>query len=161
MEGAPMHKIYLDPNVFVIHNFISIEEKDLLLNLDIETQNLIRSRISLIFDNVFEVVGSGMVRTKNQGDKELPHSDQHKDRCQCVSCINKSADSPTWEATAAIYLNRDYSGGTIHYTNQDIYYEPKALDLLVHPASEEYTHETLAVESGAKQVVLFFYKSKI
>lgn len=156
-----MDKIYLDPNVFVIHNFISIEERDLLIDLDSETQDIVKKRLSLLFNNTLDVVGSGVVRIKSKGDKELPHSDQHKIECKCPSCINKDADSPTWEATAAIYLNKDYSGGTIRYIGQDLSYDPKELDLLVHPASEEYTHETLAVESGFKVVVLFFYKSKI
>lgn len=156
-----MDKIYLDSNVFVIHNFISIEEKDLLLQMDTVTQNIIKERLSLLFDNIFDVVGSGVIRIKAQGDKELPHSDQHNNECQCVSCIGKTVSSPTWEATAAIYLNSDYSGGTIHYIKQDISYDPKELDLIVHPASEEYTHETLEVESGFKKVILFFYRSNI
>ena len=156
-----MDKIYIDPSVFVIHNFISIEERDLLVEADSNTQDIVKKRLSLLFNNTLDVVGSGIVRIKYQGDKELPHSDQHKIECQCPSCINKNTDSPVWEATAAIYLNKDYSGGTIHYVNQDIYYDPKELDLLVHPASEEYTHETLAVERGFKMVILFFYRSKI
>jgi hypothetical protein len=155
-----MDKIYLDPNVFVIHNFISIKEKDLLIEMDPETQDVIKARLSSLFDNTLDVVGSGVVRTKFQGDKELPHADQHSIECQCTSCINKKANNPTWEATAAIYLNKDYAGGTIHYTNQNISYDPEDLDLLVHPASEEYTHETFPIISGFKQIVLFFYKLK-
>ena len=154
-----MDRVYLDPKVFVIHNFISIEEKELLMDMDTATHDAIKSRLSLLFDNTLEIVGSGAVRTKFQGDKELPHSDQHPDGCKCISCINRSIDRPTWEATAAIYLNKDYTGGTIHYTNQDIFYDPEPLDLLVHPASEEYTHETLPILGGFKQIILFFYKS--
>ena len=155
-----MDKVYLDPNIFVIHNFISIKEKELLLQMDIAPQDLIKARLAMIFDNALDVIGSGVVRTKFQGDKELPHADQHSTECQCVSCINRGLDSPTWEATAAIYLNKDYTGGSIHYTNQDISYSPEGLDLLVHPASEEYTHETFPILGGFKQIILFFYKSK-
>lgn len=156
-----MDKVYLDPNIFIINNFVSIEEKELLLAMDTVTQDVIKKRLSMLFDNTLDVVGSGVLRSKLQGHKELPHADQHPLQCECISCTTKGLERPTWTATAAIYLNKDYVGGTIHYINQDISYDPKELDLLVHPASEEYTHETLPIIDGCKQMVLFFYKPKM
>ncbi|MFZ9377015.1 MAG: 2OG-Fe(II) oxygenase [Candidatus Fonsibacter ubiquis] len=141
----------LDENVFIIKNFLSNDEFDDALRGDF---NLIKLKISNIFNNQYSVKGSGRIRVLNVGEFMEPHSDQHKDSCRCGYCSLGHNNKKIY--AAVIYLNDDYSGGEIFYTNKNIKHKPSANSLICHPASEEYTHEVLPVLTGERKSISFF-----
>lgn len=55
-----------------------------------------------------------------------------------------------------VYLNDDYSGGEIYYPKRNISYKPKAGDLIIHSAFDEYSHGVKEVLSGTRYVYANF-----
>lgn len=55
-----------------------------------------------------------------------------------------------------IYLNDDFDGGEIHYPNQKISYKPKAMSMIMHPATQEYIHEVKEVVGNTRYCLAFF-----
>lgn len=55
-----------------------------------------------------------------------------------------------------IYLNDDFDGGEIYYTNQNISYKPKAKSMIIHPATQEYTHGVNKVVGNTRYALAFF-----
>lgn len=55
-----------------------------------------------------------------------------------------------------IYLNEDYEGGQIHYKDLDIFYKPKAGDLIVHYAG--LLHGVTEVSSGIRYIFTMFVR---
>jgi len=49
-----------------------------------------------------------------------------------------------------VYINDNYEGGEIYYPNQNIYYKPKAGDLLIHSSEEKCMHGVRTVMSGVR-----------
>jgi len=61
-----------------------------------------------------------------------------------------------------LYLNtqdKDFTGGELHYTKLGISYFPVAGDLVIHPGSEEYSHEVKDVTSGVRYMMSAFAKT--
>lgn len=142
---------YLDEKIFTIEKFLDNEEFDFLLHGDF---NLIKIKISKIFNNKYIVNGSGKIRVLGPGEFMPAHSDQHKDSCKCGYCSLGHNNKKIY--AAVIYLNDDYSGGEIFYINKNIKHKPSANSLICHPASEEYTHEVLPVLTGERKSISFF-----
>jgi len=60
------------------------------------------------------------------------------------------------------YLNDDYEGGGLHFSQQDIMYTPKAGDVVIFPSNYMYPHRAMPVESGTKYslVTMLDYSDK-
>lgn len=60
------------------------------------------------------------------------------------------------------YLNDDYEGGGLHFSQQDIMYIPKAGDLVIFPSTYMYPHRAMPVISGRKYslVTMLDYSDK-
>lgn len=56
------------------------------------------------------------------------------------------------------YLNDNYVGGELVFTNLDLKISPKANSILIFPSEPEYAHEVLPVTYGNKYVILTFLK---
>lgn len=55
-----------------------------------------------------------------------------------------------------IYLNDDFDGGEIYYPNQIVSYKPKQKSMIIHPATEEYTHGVNEVTGNTRYCLAFF-----
>jgi hypothetical protein len=55
-----------------------------------------------------------------------------------------------------IYLNDNFDGGEIYYPNQDFFYKPKERSMIIHPATEEYTHGVKEVVGNTRYCLAFF-----
>jgi hypothetical protein len=57
-----------------------------------------------------------------------------------------------WASVA--YINEDYNGGELFFTNKNIELKPPKGSILVFPATEEYEHGVRSVKSGPVRYVL-------
>jgi hypothetical protein len=60
------------------------------------------------------------------------------------------------------YLNDDYEGGGLHFSQQDVLYTPKAGDVVIFPSTYMYPHRAMPVENGTKYslVTMLDYSDK-
>lgn len=60
------------------------------------------------------------------------------------------------------YLNDDYEGGGLHFSQQNIMYTPKAGDVVIFPSTYMYPHRAMPVENGTKYslVTMLDYSEK-
>jgi hypothetical protein len=84
--------------------------------------------------------GNGMGEHSDVGD-----NDPHQTRFGLVLYLNTQ--------------NKDFTGGELHYTKLGISYFPVAGDLVIHPGSEEYSHEVKDVTSGVRYMMSSFAKT--
>jgi len=155
-----LNKIYLEKNIFIINDFITEEEQAGILDGSwIDYREQIKSRISILFDNQFDVYGQGTVRKLVVGESTEAHSDQHETGCECGSCINNP--DLYFFYGIVLYLNDNFTGGQLTYTKKDILYTPTARSLICHPASLEYEHRVLEVLSGERKFISFFLQQNI
>ncbi len=59
-----------------------------------------------------------------------------------------------------LYLNDNYKGGEIYYPNVNVEIKPSALSLVLHPAHEAYRHGVKKVSSGTRYSMTVFVKLK-
>jgi len=59
--------------------------------------------------------------------------------------------------SAIVYLNDDYKGGTITFTNIDKSFKPKANTIMIFPSSEHFSHSADPVISGTKYAIIGFW----
>ena len=143
---------HLDPNIFVIENFITKKEQDQLLAGEYVEE--LKIKVSDLFTQKYKVSGLGVVRELLSGESTPAHSDQHSPECSCGYCILNLNVKKLYGVV--IYLNSDYSGGELYYTKRGITHSPKENSLICHPASEDYEHEVLRVTSGTRKFISFF-----
>jgi len=67
---------------------------------------------------------------------------------------------PSFKYGVVLYLNDDYQGGEIYYTNMGIEFKPEACSLVLHPAHEAYRHGVKKVLSGTRYSMTSFLKLK-
>jgi hypothetical protein len=147
--------IKIENSIFLIEDFLTKEE---LVNILSETstnwQTQIKDRVSKLFDYKYVVEGIGNIKKLKSGESTEAHSDQHNSKCDCGWCIDNKDKKFVYGVV--IYLNNDYTGGEVRYTQKNIIHKPVAGSLLCHPASEEYEHEVLTVNFGERKYITFF-----
>ncbi len=55
--------------------------------------------------------------------------------------------------SVVIYLNDDYEGGEIEFTNFNLKFKPKANTMIIFPSNFAYTHKAHPVTSGTKYAI--------
>lgn len=154
-----MIKTYLDPNIFVVDNFITEEERiGILDGTWVDRKEKIKSRISSLFNDKLSVSGNAGIRELSSGEFTEPHSDQHEVGCTCGYCINNI--NSFFLYGVVLYLNDDFTGGELRYTKKGITHKPLARSLVCHPAFSDYEHEVLEVTSGTRKLISFFLEEK-
>ena len=74
------------------------------------------------------------------------------------SCIYEKADRSWYkiqdrDLSMLIYLNDDFTGGGLTFTNFNYHFRPKVGDLLVFPSDNRYEHQAEKVESGIRYCI--------
>jgi CDGSH-type Zn-finger protein len=160
------------PGIYIISDFISQdqvkevmdflkENKDNTLTIEDTDQNskMMDNRIidindkglsildidfNPIFNNLYSVLPIANIIKYEIGDVFPPHQDTS------VYCPIES----DWGLV--LYINDDYEGGELYYTEKNITYRPKSGDLLIHGATKEFTHGTTPIISGTKYIATSF-----
>lgn len=86
------------------------------------------------------LTGFATLQRMQEGVQLKSHTDQHTD--------------PSIRYAAILYLNDDYSEGTLFFENKNIDLRPKPGELLVFPGDEEYEHGVRHVGKGPIRYVL-------
>jgi hypothetical protein len=155
-------------NIHIINNFISDEDANALISLcgslspqhaPGQWEEMIFSgpEVSAILDkykekavetinNIFKVDsrfcgGSYVVRWSN-GKKMDLHVDD--------------LGSGENQLSGVLYLNEDYSGGSIVFPTHNLHIKPKRFELIVFPGNLNYAHEVTEVISGTRFTVPFW-----
>lgn len=87
-----------------------------------------------------ELTGFGTLQRMQEGVQLKSHTDQHTD--------------PSIRYAAILYLNDDYTDGTLFFENKDKDFRPKPGELLIFPGNEEYEHGVRHVGKGPIRYVL-------
>lgn len=87
-----------------------------------------------------ELTGFATLQRMQEGVQLKSHTDQHTD--------------PSIRYAAILYLNDDYTDGTLFFANKNIDLRPKPGELLVFPGNEEYEHGVRHVGKGPIRYVL-------
>lgn len=122
-----------------------VHKNEHLNNIDKKCNNIIDSalkkykEIFLIDDEIFNVEGFQMLKYEVGGQYKA-HHDAYPAAKRSVSVV--------------IYLNDDYKGGEIEFTNFDLKIKPKAGTLILFPSNYPYKHISHPVTSGTKYVLV-------
>jgi len=182
-----MEKIFLDPNIYYIENFILDEDIKIILeeyknndgweksgsfymlhNFSQKTRNLLqhyKEKVELLINNENDSVNfafSLSMFKKTEGEWAInPHPDRF------VPESNIDYNDPHNQSTSAhvtkgyiIYFNDDYEGGEIVYLEKNITFRPKKGMILVHSGFPEYTHAVKAISSGERYMMTGFVYEK-
>jgi len=87
-----------------------------------------------------ELTGFATLQRMQEGVQLKSHTDQHTD--------------PSIRYAAILYLNDDYTDGTLFFKNKNVDLRPKPGELLVFPGNEEYEHGVRHVGPGPIRYVL-------
>lgn len=122
-------------------------------NLKISSYEIARN-VSQRLATLVEKTGENMVladlqtfQRMQEGVELKAHTDQHTD--------------PSIRYATIVYLNEDYLGGEIFFTNKDLELRPKPGSLLIFPGNDEFNHGVKHVQEGPIRYVLVgFIKEK-
>ena len=123
----------------ITHNW---EDKNLNIS-EYEISNTIPKRLEGFVNKTeknLQVSGLKTFQRMQDGVELKAHTDQHTD--------------PSIRYATIIYLNNDYNGGEIFFTNKDLELKPKPGSLLIFPGNDEFDHGVRHVQAGPIRYVL-------
>ncbi len=91
-------------------------------------------------DNNLELSGLATLQRMQAGVELKAHTDQDTD--------------PSIRYATIIYINDNYNGGELFFTNKDIEIKPKPGSLIVFPGTSEFNHGVRHVQAGPIRYVL-------
>lgn len=159
-----MNIIEHSSEIYEIEDFLTIEEQDLFLSSCIDDGweeshpgNIVKKmttkqeevakkmlvRLSDFFDNMDSFTEVNRLRRLTTGEFMHPHKDGGDPLNPKVIVFG-----------IAIYLNDEFSGGELSYTDLDLTIVPKPRSLVIHDA--KFNHEVKAVKSGTRYSITAF-----
>lgn len=78
----------------------------------------------------------------------------HADSCLLDPASHNWFKVKDRDLSLLIYLNDEFTGGSVNFTNFNYRFRPRTGDLLVFPSDNRYIHEAEKVESGIRYVVV-------
>jgi 2OG-Fe(II) oxygenase superfamily len=172
LRGSVKHPnaSYLDDNICVINNFLSVQDHEALLFaassatqedweayqivpkwfgkvLSYKIDQSILDSIMSLLPFKYDYDGLNLLRRVPEGDVLEEHYDSKAKVNVAYGFI--------------LYLNDNYDGGELYYPNKGIEYKPVKNTLVIHPSTEEYTHGVKAVSSGTRYFMTMFADYKL
>jgi predicted 2-oxoglutarate/Fe(II)-dependent dioxygenase YbiX len=183
-------KVYLEENIYCVENFMSDQEINEILSMNLEWtlirndmhKNIFNSwvpsgvererfnakvedKIRLVVDNKNQKLRSTSLLTKY-----VPNNEGClKDECRCqgydLSWHYENHPECDYESKwitygVVLYFNDDYEGGELVFQHKPIQIKPKKGSLMVFPASEEYSHAVKKVAGNERIVFSGFVYAK-
>lgn len=181
-----MNKEYLDDGIFVVKNFVSKEDIEIILkdfrdinnwekrgvfyqkeheNYSDETNVLLnekyRNLVESLINDDKNMVNWQRVLQKYVSDKNSEWAiNPHADRFDYKETNSGESTSAYVTKGYIMYFNDDYIGGEVVYINKGIILKPEPGMLVVHSGYEEYSHGVKAVTSGERYMITGFVYEK-
>lgn len=168
-----MEKIYLDENIYYIENVLSpktlaILDKDYRDQESWATKNIGKNHwhnnvkncsreSNYILDELRDIIREEVdtkemiINFNNNLARFVPN-----DSNDMAMNYHHDDTQPHTLTGLVFYLNDDYEGGEIHYKEKDILWKPIKNSIVVHPASEEYTHGVKSIITGERYMLTMF-----
>ena len=125
--------------------------KTLFLKL-LEYQKKLKIEIEKRFNFVLQENSPSIVLWR-PGDDQPPHADKQEQ--------NGNPNSyPENDVASLMYINDNYDGGEIYFTNQDITIKPKAGSAIFFPGDIHYTHGVTKVLNNNRYTSPAFWRVK-
>jgi hypothetical protein len=152
-------------DIVIINNFLSKDEINLLM-LECLDNNEWEYRDDIVKVYIKKSKNhQAMINIKKRVDA-IFNNGYH---VQIMRHLNKTTIETTWQKHydgeypgikygAIIYLNDNFEGGELFYSNLNYLYKPKAGDIVIHPASEKYTHDVYPLISGNRYTLTTFVR---
>jgi hypothetical protein len=125
------------------------QDKNLIIS-DHNLANRIILRLRYVVDSAhpeLQVTGLKTFQRMQEGVELVPHIDEYTD--------------PSIVYATILYLNDDYLGGELFFSNKDFKIKPKPGSLLIFPGTDEFKHGVSPVQVGPiRYVVVGFVKIK-
>lgn len=112
-----------------------VENNPIIQNIIIKLDNAVNN-----IDTTLQASGLKTFQRMQEGVELKAHTDQHTD--------------PSIRYATIIYLNDEYNGGELFFTNKNIEIKPKMGSLVVFPGTDEFNHGVRAVKPGPIRHVL-------
>lgn len=105
-------------------------------------EKIVRMLSSIVnsVDSSLETSGLKVFQRMQEGVQLKAHTDQHTD--------------PSIRYATIIYINDDYNGGELFFSNKDLELKPKPGSLVVFPGNDEFNHGVRHVTAGPIRYVL-------
>lgn len=118
------------------------QDKNYDLGSEPVTRNVIErlDRLVALVDPKLEASGLKTFQRMQDGVELKAHTDQHTD--------------PSINYATIIYLNDNYNGGELFFSNKDLELKPKPGSLVIFPGTEEFNHGVRHVKPGPIRYVL-------
>jgi hypothetical protein len=169
---------YPEENILCVEDFLSEHELSMLMkeclsdgeeswwHLDKEntfngkTKKIIQDESLEVMKSVYKKVNSILNYPKYEMDQFLQFNRYFPEDIE--NCLDDHYDSETnsiYKGGVVIYLNEDFEGGTLEYTNLNITIVPKAGMMVAHPGNEKYMHKVNKIKSGYRYSILGLIKA--
>jgi hypothetical protein len=118
------------------------QDKNYNLENEVVTHSIIErlSHFVKLVDPSLEASGLKTLQRMQEGIQLKAHTDQDTD--------------PSIRYATIIYINDNYNGGELFFTNKDIEIKPKPGSLIVFPGTNEFNHGVRHVQAGPIRYVL-------
>jgi hypothetical protein len=118
------------------------QDKNYNLESEVVAHSIIEklSRFVNLANPSLEASGLKTLQRMQEGVQLKAHTDQHTD--------------PSIRYATIIYLNDNYNGGELFFTNQGLEIKPKPGSLVLFPGTDEFNHGVRHVEPGPIRYVL-------
>jgi hypothetical protein len=178
-----MNSISIEKNILIYENFITDYEQNLLLKYAKEADESewaqIKFKNASLPKKYLDYVKDWDKTTLDINKDNRNIVENIKTKCQKIigtdllvtddiyrikRITNQRSISPHFDDSLnfslalgiVIYLNNDFEGGEIYYPNQNISYKPMPKSMIIHPATEEYTHGVNEVVGNTRYALAFF-----
>ena len=130
---------------------------DIILKLDKEIYDIVNKyilKMKLYLEDRFKVELSSnnnpTIVKWNIGQEMSPHADGY-------DLSGKKYGGQNYAISCILYLNDDFDGGELYYTNQDIEIKPVAGMCVAHPSTLCYTHGVKKITSNNRWTSPFYF----
>jgi hypothetical protein len=118
------------------------EDKNYNITNEDVAEEIVKRLSSIVYsvDPALETSGLKTLQRMQEGVQLKAHTDQHTD--------------PSIRYATIIYLNDEYNGGELFFSNKDLELKPNPGSLVIFPGTDEFNHGVRHVQSGPIRYVL-------
>lgn len=129
-----------------------------------ENINIINLKVLYIVDSIHSaMINVGKIYAEFKNLNESPNVsknfviNKYDTGIEMGPHVDWNENNPNLQYSYVVYLNDNYKGGEIHFTNQDIIIKPEAGSIVLFPSTEPYQHRVLPIIEGNKYFIPHFW----